>query len=54
MAHLATGQPAPREWIEYTFASRFGWTLAYVRGLPLPDVMQLMVIMGAEQKANKK
>ena len=53
MMHLSTGKPAPREWIEFELCDRLGWTLDYVRGLPLPQIMQLRTMMVAEGKVKK-
>jgi len=53
MAHLATGKPAPPEWIEFALMDRFKWTLAEVRTLTLNDVLPLLTMIGAEAKVNK-
>lgn len=53
MAHLATGKPAPGEWVEFVLMDRFKWTLDYVRGLPLADGLPLLTMMNAEAKVNK-
>jgi len=53
MMHLSTGKPAPREWIEFELCDRLGWTLDDVRGLSLPQIMQLRTMMVAEGKVKK-
>ena len=53
MAHLATGKPAPREWIEFVLLDRFKWTIEYVRALPMDEALRLMTMMSAEAKVNK-
>ena len=53
MAHLATGKPAPPEWIEFTIMDRLKWTLPEVRSIPLVDGLQLITMMSAEAKVHK-
>lgn len=53
MAHLATGKPAPPEWIEFTIIDRLKWTLPEVRALPLDEALRLMTMMSAEAKVHK-
>lgn len=53
MAHLATGKPAPPEWIEFTIMDRLKWTLDEVRARPLGDILQLQTMMSAEAKVHK-
>ena len=53
MAHLATGKPAPSEWIEFVLLDRFKWPVEYVRTLPLGDGLRLVTLMSAETKVNK-
>jgi len=53
MAHLATGKPAPKEWIEFVLMDRFKWPVEYVRALPMTDGLQLITMMSAEAKVNK-
>lgn len=50
MAHLATGKPAPAEWIEFVLLDRFKWPVEYVRSIPLIDGLQLITMMSAEAK----
>lgn len=53
MAHLATGKPAPPEWIEFVLMDRFKWSVEYVHALPLADGLRLVTLMNAEAKVNK-
>lgn len=53
MAHLATGKPAPPEWVEFVLMDRFKWPIEYVRSLPLDDGLQLITMLSAEAKVNK-
>ena len=53
MAYLVTGRRAPREWIEFALVDRFKWTLAYVRSLPLIEVLRLLTVMSTEVKVNR-
>lgn len=53
MAHLATGKPAPPEWIEFTIMDRLKWTLPEVRSITLVEGLQLITMMGAEAKVHK-
>jgi hypothetical protein len=53
MAHLGTNAQPPGEYIEHALCDRYKWTLHYVRALPLPDVLKLMTIISAENKALK-
>ena len=50
MAHLATGKPAPVEWLEFALMDRFKWTLPEVRALPLADGLKLLTLMSVEAK----
>jgi len=53
MAHLATGKPAPQEWIEFVLLDRFKWPIEYARALSLEDGLQLITMMSAEAKVNR-
>ena len=50
MAHLATGKPAPPEWIEFVLMDRFKWSVEYVHALPMVDGLRLVTLMSAEAK----
>lgn len=53
MAHLATGKPAPVEWIEFVLADRFKKSRAEIRDWPLDEGLQNLTMMSAEAKVNK-
>lgn len=50
MAHLATGQPPPADWLEFVLMDRFHWTLPEVRAISLEDALRLFAMIGAEAK----
>ncbi len=49
-AHLHTNERAPVAYIRYLFYKEFGWTPAEVRAIPLPELQDLMTVMGAVAK----
>lgn len=53
MAHLATGKPAPAEWIEFTLLDRFKWTPDELRAVSLADGLRLLTMMGAQSKVEQ-
>ncbi len=52
--HLHTKAPAPVAYLRYLLYKEFGWTPAEVSAIPLPDVQELFVVMGAVAKYEKR
>ncbi len=50
MAHLWVGAPSPPEWDELQLVRRLGWSLSELRALPVQDVRNIAVMMGAEAR----
>lgn len=48
--HLHTKGRAPIAYIRYLFYKEFGWTPAEVRAIPLPELQDLLTVMGAVAK----
>lgn len=50
LSHLHTSERAPVAYIRYLFYKEFGWTPDEVRAIPLPELQDLMTVMGAVAK----
>lgn len=53
MAHLATGKPAPEEWLEFVLMDRFKWTPDELHSIPLDCLLPILTMMRAEHKSNR-
>ncbi len=52
--HLHTKGPAPVAYLRYLFYKEFGWTPDEVRAIPLPELQDLMTVMGAVAKYERR
>lgn len=50
LAHLHTHDRAPVPYLRYLLYKEFGWTPEQVRAIPLPEIQELFVVMGAVAK----
>lgn len=48
---MSFGEPAPLELSEWNLAERFGWTLEYIRSLPISDIWTLNQVDDGRNKA---
>ena len=48
MVHLVADGPQPIEYLRYRLMKEFGWTPAELRGIPLPEILQLLTCMKVE------
>jgi len=51
---LRFGQELPWEYWRISLAEKFGWTLEYVDGLDLVDVLQIATVLNAIDKAQQR